>query len=120
MSKLSQHFKNLNPLRKMLIALTTVIACVGPFPNGTAETDDWRILPTVIAPTLMLMLIFVLPLDMTMSKIFMSDADPGKKSILGMAIKIDLILFMLLILGWIPFFLRFFEIALPGLGTSNR
>ena len=46
----------------MLILLTLCVACVGPFLDGTADPHSWRILPTVIAPALMMMLVFALSL----------------------------------------------------------
>jgi hypothetical protein len=100
----------LNPLRKLLIVVTIPIICVGPFLDGTAETETWRIFPTVIAPAFMLILIFVLPLDMTMARIFMSDANETQRNQLKSAIKVDAILMAVLLLAWLPFFMRFFEI----------
>ena len=64
------------PLRTMLILLTLCVACVGPFLDGTADPHSWRILPTVIAPALMMMLVFALPLDMTMTLVFIGSFVP--------------------------------------------
>jgi len=92
----------------MLILLTLCVACVGPFLDGTADPHSWRILPTVIAPALMMMLVFALPLDMTMTLVFMSDTSPEHRARLKRALKIEAATTVLLIVLWTPFYLRFF------------
>ena len=101
----------MNPLRKILALVTVLIACVGPFLDGTADLRGWRIFPTVIAPAIMLILVFVLPLDMTMARIFLSDADDARRRELSTAIRVEAWLMLILLLAWTPFFIRFFEIS---------
>lgn len=104
----------MNPLRKILAIVTLSIACIGPFLDGTADTHGWRIFPTVIAPAVMMILVFMLPLDMTMARIFLSDADEAHRQRLKSAIKLDAWLMLILLVAWLPFFVRFFEITFAG------
>jgi len=106
----------LSPLRKLLLFVTFAIAVFGPFLDGTADPEGWRIFPTVIAPAIMLMLLFILPLDMTMARIFMSDASDQERRRLVTAIKADACLMLILVVAWVPFFLRFFEISFSTTG----
>lgn len=100
----------MTPLRTMLIILTFCVACVGPFLDGTADPHTWRILPTVIAPALMLMLVFALPLDMTMTLVFMSDTTPDKRRKLKRALQIEAAVTVFMVALWTPFYLRFFAL----------
>lgn len=100
----------MTPLRTMLIVLTFCVACVGPFLDGTADPHTWRILPTVIAPALMLMLVFALPLDMTMTLVFMSDTTPDKRRQLKRALQIEAAVTVFMVALWTPFYLRFFTL----------
>jgi hypothetical protein len=81
---------------------------VGPFLDGSVDTTSWRILPTVIAPTIMLILVFVLPLDITMAMVFMTGAPDAQRQQLKSIIKLEVALMMVLLLAWLPYFLRLF------------
>ena len=65
--------------------------------------DDWRLFPSVIAPTLMMLLVFVLSLDMTMARTFMADASEDKRARLRMVIRFESIMLLLMLLAWFPF-----------------
>lgn len=101
---------NFSPLRAILLMLTVCVAAVGPFLDGTADPHSWRILPTVIAPALMMILVFALPLDITMTLIFMSDAEPVQKVRLKRELKLEILAMSVMVLAWIPFYLRFFRV----------
>ncbi len=92
----------------MLAALTCIIAA--PFADGTTYLHDWRLLPSVIAPTIMVMLLFAIPLDICMARIFMSDSSDTEKARLKRAIFIETAMFGALALAWTPFMLKLMEI----------
>ncbi|MGE0336790.1 MAG: hypothetical protein AB7O21_09410 [Gammaproteobacteria bacterium] len=98
----------------MLALVTVLVACVGPFLDGTSDLRGWRIFPTVIAPAIMLILAFVLPLDITMARIFLSDASGDRRRELMTAIRVEAWLMLVLLLAWSPFFVRFFELSFPA------
>jgi len=99
-------FARLGVLRSLLMmtALTVVIAA--PFADGSAHTDGWRLLPSVIAPTITMMLVFAIPLDITMAKIFMTDAKPEEANRLKFAVRIDILTLFAVLLAWTPFFIN--------------
>lgn len=102
--------KRIGVLRTSLLVSTAIITPIGPFVDGTVYLHDWRLLPSVIAPSLMLILAFVLPLEIVMSSIFMTDADPEKKDRLASAIKAESILFVVMIAAWTPFMFKVLEL----------
>ncbi len=91
----------------MLAALACIIAA--PFANGTTYVHDWRLLPSVIAPSIMVMLIFAIPLDICMARIFMSDSSDSEKARLQRAIYIELAVLSALTLAWTPFMLKMMD-----------
>jgi hypothetical protein len=91
-------------LRGALFVVTVILIGIGPFSDGQVVLDSWRLLPSVVAPSLMLILIFVLPLDMTMARIFMSGAATSSRLRLRRIIFVEGALFIALVLAWIPFF----------------
>ncbi len=105
----------MSPLRKILFLTTLLVACIGPFLDGTADPHSWKIFPTVITPTLMLILAFVLPLDMTMAMVFMTDKSGEQRSHLKSVLKLEAGLTAVLFIAWVPFFLRLFEVRVPGI-----
>ncbi|MBK8957177.1 MAG: hypothetical protein IPM80_01790 [Proteobacteria bacterium] len=98
--------KSLGTLR--LLMMLTALACIvaAPFADGKTYMHDWRLLPSVIAPSIMMMLVFAIPLDVCMAKVFMSDADSNEVARLSRAIRIELVVLMLLVLSWLPFMLK--------------
>ncbi len=94
---------------------TLLVAGIGPFLDGIVDTTSWRIFPTVITPTIMLILVFVLPLDITMAMVFMADTRDAERQRLKLIIKLEIGLTLILMLAWLPFFLRLFGVKLPGI-----
>ena len=62
-------------LRLMLGLIVLLVCAASPFSEGPAAYAGWRLATTVIAPALFVMLVFLLPLDMIMSAVFMSGRD---------------------------------------------
>lgn len=99
----------LGTLRSLL--LLTALACIvaAPFADGQTYLHDWRLLPSVIAPSIMMMLVFAIPLDVCMAKIFMTDAGPGERARLGRAIRLELVVLVVMVLAWTPFMLKLMD-----------
>lgn len=109
-AQLNIWIKSLGTLR--LLMMLAALACIAaaPFADGKTHIHDWRLLPTVIAPSIMMMLVFAIPLDVCMAKIFMSDANDSEKTRLGRAIHIELVVMVALILSWTPFMLKVMDL----------
>ena len=96
----------LGPLRVMLVAAMAVVILAAPFADGTTHAHDWRLLPGVVAPTIMMMLVFAIPLDVTMARVFLSDADATERARLWFAIKVELLVYALMLMAWAPFVVK--------------
>lgn len=96
----------LGPLRLMLALLVLVVCAASPFSEGPAVYTGWRLATTVIAPAIFVMLVFLLPLDMIMSAVFMSGGSPARRSRFRRIIGIELMLLVAMVITWLPFVLR--------------
>ncbi|MGR8948466.1 MAG: hypothetical protein ACU84Q_10490 [Gammaproteobacteria bacterium] len=108
-----QKLLSLGPLRIALLILTSILIVAALFTDGKMHMHSWRLFPNVIAPSLAMMVFFVLPLDITMSCIFKSSSESAaERERLAFAIKIDALVFALLLLAWLPFMLRVLDVQL--------
>ena len=117
----------LGPLRVALAVSTLLVILAAPFaevsselvtgwalwPRMIAEVSSelvtgWALWPRMIAPALMPILAFVLPLDITMSRLIMLDKPPEQRSRYRFIIWCELIQLVLLLLAWLPFLKELF------------
>ena len=103
--------RRLGTLRSGLAFATLIVIGAAPFADGSVHMHDWRLFPSVIAPTIMMMLVFTLPLDMTMARIFMSDAETQERERLRLIIRLEALMLILMLLAWIPFMLRVLDFS---------
>ena len=96
----------LGPLRLMLALLVLVVSAAAPFSEGPAVYTGWRLATTVIAPAIFVMLVFLLPLDMIMSTVFMSGGSSVTRARFRRIIAIELVLLVAMAIAWLPFVLR--------------
>ena len=99
--KLAQRF---GLLRTLLVLSTVVLAAVSPFALKAGSIEESGLFLPAIAPSLVVILIFVIPLDMAMTRIFMSAANDENRARLSFVIKSEGVLLLLLLATWIPFF----------------
>ena len=95
----------------MLALLVLVVSAVSPFSEGPAFYTGWRLATTVIAPAIFVMLVFLLPLDMMMSAVFMSGGSPARRSRFRRIIGIELVLLVAMVIAWLPFVLRLLNLS---------
>ena len=92
---------------RMLLVLTVVgLVIAAPFSDGPAHATGWPLVRSVIAPTLFAIMVFVLPLDITMSLVFMSDRQGTERRRLRRVVRIETVLLVVMILAWLPLVLR--------------
>lgn len=102
-----QRLFEVGPLRLGLCVLVITLIATAPYADGKVYMHDWRLFPSVIAPTLVTMILFVLPLDITMSWIFKSSSGCStERQRLATAIKLDFAMLTILVLAWLPFTLK--------------
>jgi hypothetical protein len=93
-------------LRLGLLTITVLVIILSAFADGNTHMHDWRIVPSVLAPSIMMMLVFALPLEMTMTGVFITNAEPAEKRRLKSILKLEAIAYFLLITSWTPFFIK--------------
>ena len=104
--KLISWFEGFGPLRLMLIGVVSLLVMVGPFSGGAVDFVGFALVTTLIAPVSYAIFIFVLPLDMTMTALFMSDTTPLRRAALKRALITEASLLAVMILAWLPFTLQ--------------
>ncbi|MGU9956395.1 MAG: hypothetical protein ACNYPI_01740 [Arenicellales bacterium WSBS_2016_MAG_OTU3] len=103
-SLINRFIEKVGWLRFGLTLLTLFLILMAPMSLGETMMSGWGMVPTMIAPALAPMLLFVYPLDMTMSAIYRSGADQIQQARHSFIIKLDLILMVVLVIVWLPFF----------------
>ncbi len=69
-----------------------------------ADDSGWRVIPVHVVPVIALMLIWILPFDMLMSRVFMGEKEGSERDRYKTIIKFDTALLVMLFLFWAPFF----------------
>lgn len=92
-------------LRMLLLGSSLLLVLLGPFSGGRVVFEGVGFVTTLIAPVAFATYIFLLPLDMAMTAIFMSDAPPARRAMLRRALITEAVLLAALVLAWLPFVL---------------
>ena len=103
MNTITQWFARVGTLRAMLFGLVVILILLAPFAGGKVVVAGWSMVTTLIAPTFYVILVFVLPLDLMMTWIFMSDKKGAERERFKRIIWLEVILLVLLLLSWAPF-----------------
>ena len=90
-------------LRGMLVLIVIILILLGPFSGGEVKPTGISMLMTVVAPAFYVIMLFVLPLDITMSRVFMSDKEGDERARFQFIIRAEIALFVLMLLSWFPF-----------------
>jgi hypothetical protein len=106
LTKINQHFRDFGLLRLGLLSLCFISIGLSFYADGTTYMHDWRLVPSVLAPSIVMMLVFAIPLDITMVFIFKTDSSEQEKVRYRKIIKTELTIYVLLLAFWIPFFLK--------------
>lgn len=101
-------------LRSLLLLMTVLVIAAAPFADGTVYIRDWRIVPSVIAPSIMMMLVFAIPLDMTMSRVFMVDAEQAERDRLRFIVRLEAFALVAMLLAWTPFIVKIVDFTPLG------
>ena len=104
--KITQNYNDFGVLRLALIGLCLISIGLSFLADGITYMHDWRLIPSVLAPSIVMMLVFALPLDITMAFVFRSDSDETEKPRFNKIIKVESIVYFLLLACWTPFFLK--------------
>ena len=94
----------------MLVLIALALIVIGPFAGGPVRFDGLAVIPTLVAPAFYVIVIFVLPLDMTMSWVFSTDAVPAERRRLRQAVALEGILLIAMLAAWAPFVLQLIRV----------
>ena len=131
---LRERILELGALRVALIVAVAVLVATAPFssfgPDGSGGIDVSRALgvnggapgsrsidlslgllwTTLVAPPLAVMMVFVVPLDMLMSRIYMTDKRGAERARYRRILAAEALALALLVAAWTPFFVRLLSI----------
>jgi hypothetical protein len=99
---MSGWMKDLGPMRLLLLA--TVLICVLLAPFADAEPTGWGVLSAYIAPSVAVLLVFVLLLDALMNRVFAIDKPEHERCLNRMRTRTNLLAVGAILLAWGPFF----------------
>lgn len=102
---IKKFFTEIGPLRSMLTFTTLLSLSMIPLTDTAVRMDGWGLLPDVLAPVVSFILLFILFLDMLMSRVFMIEADDEKRRRFSRIFWLELIQVVLLISLWSSYFI---------------
>lgn len=103
-------FDDFGPLRLLLIAVVGVLVLLGPFSGGSVDFTGFALITTLVAPVAYAIFVFVLPLDMTMTALFMTDTTPQRRAALKRALITEAVLLAVMMITWLPFTLKLLRV----------
>ena len=106
MKRLRELVRHFGALRVLLVAAVIVLIVAAPFSDGPAHATGWPLVRSVIAPTLFVIMAFVLPLDITMTLVFMSDRHGAERRRLRRIAQTESVLFVAMLVAWMPLLVR--------------
>ncbi len=95
---------SVGPLRLLLILLTVLVILAAPLPQSGVEfaQDDWRWLVSIVSPSLFGLLLFVIPLDLTMMMLFRTAASNDRRRAYLMLVVIEAVAWFAMLVAWLP------------------
>lgn len=93
-------------LRLCLLSLVVLLIALSPFTGTTVRLGGvFDVITTLLAPAFYVVFVFVLPLDMVMTRVFMSAKSETDRRRLAKVFWTEVVLFVALVLAWLPFLL---------------
>ena len=106
MSRLRDFVRQFGALRVLLVLCVVGLVIAAPFSGGPAYATGWPLVRSVIAPTLFVIMAFVLPLDLVMTLVFMSGRQGPERRRLRIVALVEGVLFIAMLAAWAPLLLR--------------
>ena len=105
-SRLREFLTMFGALRVLLVVSVVALILAAPFSDAPAHTTGWPLVRSVIAPTLFVIMAFVLPLDITMTLVFMSDRQGPERRRLRRIAQTEAVLLVAMLVAWMPLVMR--------------
>jgi len=93
-------------MRSMLIFMALIGMGSIPFTGDEVRLEGWGVFPDVIAPVVSLILVFIILLDMLMSRVFMIEKEAPIVAKFKLILKVEALTLVSLIGFWAPYFVR--------------
>ena len=106
MNRLREFVNLFGALRVLLVIGVVALVIAAPFSDGPAHATGWPLVRSVIAPTLFVIMAFVLPLDITMTLVFMSDRQGPERRRLRLVAQAETVLLAAMLVAWLPLLMR--------------
>ena len=106
MSRLREFATMFGALRVLLVITVVALVIAAPFSDGSVHTAGWALVRSVIAPTMFVIMAFVLPLDITMTLVFMSDRQGAERRRLRLIAQTEAVLLVVMLVAWLPLVMR--------------
>lgn len=95
----------------MLVIIVMFLVVMGPISGGEARVTGFAVFTSVVAPAFYVIMLFILPLDITMARVFMGEAKGAERERYRFIIRIEIVLFVLMLLAWLPFIVKLLKTA---------
>lgn len=95
----------LGVMRLALGVLALAVLVMAPRPGTAAVMDSWRMLPTLIVPTLAPLVFLVLMLDALMARVHMTSVRGAALARYRRVVAVDLLLGLIVVVWWAPYFI---------------
>jgi len=95
--------------RSFLLFVNIALVAAAPFSGGETSYTGWQLYPTLLAPTLVPIMFFVMSLDVLMNLVFMVDATDDKRRRHKIIMIFNLLTIVVLVLSWAPFYIVLFN-----------
>jgi hypothetical protein len=102
-------FRKLRPLRIVLLLCVLVVMILRPEVGTPVAYEGIEIVNSLLAPVLAPIFFMLLLLDALMSRVWMSEAEGAEWDRLRLIVRIDLVMAVLLLIVWVPFFMAITE-----------
>ena len=106
MNRLHHLVSTFGALRVLLVIGVVALIVAAPFSDGPTASTGWPLVRSVIAPTLFVIMAFVLPLDITMTLVFMSERRGRERRRLRRIAQTEAVLLVAMLVAWIPLVMR--------------
>lgn len=101
MNRLRDFVSFFGVLRTLLVLVVVALVIAAPFYDGPVHAMGWPLVRGVIAPALFAIMVFVLPLELTMTLVFMSGGQDRRR--LRIIVLTEAALFVAMLAAWTPF-----------------
>ena len=96
-------------LRSSLLAIIVILVAAAPFALASDGSGPLGFAVAVVAPVFFVVMLFVLPLDMLMTRIFMLEKEGDERLRFRFIMRVELALYAILVASWTPFVWQLIE-----------